>query len=172
MDLSLDTIDVWQVDGDIPPREFLKAIGPLFSPSDVVLFGAYEPTPTLQDALGSLGTTRHEHLDGFFMCFNFNRSEHPKGCAFQYIIQDTPFEDILRLDDSVLSQKDIASFYDHVLAFRPGVPQLPLMTFHDAACGGTLYLSGHYSESEAQSFAERVSRMALNIRNPVLTNQE
>lgn len=172
MDLPLDTIDVWQIDGDIGSRDFLRSLAPILSPGDVVLFGAYEPTDILQTAFLSLGATRHEHLDGFFMSFDFNRSEHPNGCAFHYIIRDTPFEDILRLDDSVLSQKDIPSFYDHVLAFRPGVPRLPLMTFHDAACGGTLYLSGHYSESEAHGFSERVNRKVVSIQNPVLTNQK
>ena len=172
MDLPLDTIDVWQVDGDIEPRDLLKAIGPLLSSGDVVLFGAYEPTDRMDDALQRLGATRHGHLDGFFMSFEFNRSEHPNGCAFEYVVQKAPFEDILQLDDSVLSQKDIPSFYDHILAFRPGVPRLPLMTFHDAACGGTLYLSGHYSESEALGFAGRISRKIVAVQNPVLTNQK
>jgi len=172
MDLPLDTLQVWQIDGAVGPRDFLKGIAPLLSPGDVAMFGSYEPTEKLSDALESLGAIRHLHLDGYFMSFYANRSEHPNGCAFEYTIKNTPFEDILQFDEQTLSQKDISSFYDHFLAFRPGIPKVPLITFHDAVCGGTLYLSGHYSRSDAESVANRLSLKASLVDNPVLKFQE
>ena len=172
MDLSLETIDVWEIQGDLPPRDFLPAIAQLLSPGDIAMFGCYEPTPELEMALAEAGASRHDHLEGFFMCFYANRSEHPNGCAFRYTIHGKPFEDILRLSDAILSQKDIPSFYDHFVAYRPGIPQLPLISFHDAAYGGTLYLSGHYTEEHARTAARSLSREAVQITNPILSQQK
>jgi hypothetical protein len=159
---------VWQIDGALSPRDFLPAIRPLLTLGDIAMFGMYEPTEALPRALTELGATQHAHIEGFSMCFDINRDVHPKGCAFQYVIKDTPFDDILQLEDSILAQTDIGSFYDHFLVFRPGTPRLPLMTFHDAACGGSLYLSGHYSEAEIRPVAEKLSRKAHRVDNPIL----
>ncbi len=172
MDLPLDTIDVWQIEGEIAPRQFLHAISPLLFPGDIVLFGCYEPTESMQDALVSLGATTHSHIDGFCMCFDINRQEHPDGCAFRFTIPEDRFESLLRFDDQTLSQKDNSSFYDHILAFRPGIPQLPLFTFHDAACGGDLYFSGHYAKTDIDALAARLSKRATQILNPVLQQQK
>jgi hypothetical protein len=168
MDLSLETIDVWKFEGDIPPLAFLQSIRSLVSSGDIAMFGSYEPTPLLQDALLALGARKHLHLEGFFMCFDFNRCEHPNGCAFEYTVHDSAFADILDLDSSILQQKDIPSFFDHFIAYRPGIPMTPLISFHDAACGGTLYLSGLYSESVAHGLGQRLDVPFSRIQNPVL----
>jgi len=171
MDLPLRTVEVWQFEGDMTPRVFLGGVELLLRPGDVILFGSYEPTEKSHNALKSTGAARHDHIDGFHMSFCANRGEHPNGCAFQYHLPERRFGHLLQFDDSTLSQKDIPSFYDHVLAFRPGTPLLPLFTFHDAAYGGTPCFSGHYSESDMLFIAVRLCRTATKTMNPILQNK-
>jgi hypothetical protein len=168
MDIALETIDVWRFDGDIAPLDFLRAARCLLSENDIALFGAYEPTPVLIAALASIGAISHAHLPEFFTCFDLNRSNYPHGCAFEYHIESPPFSDILALDQCILEQQDIPSFYDHFIAFRPGRPQIPLISFHDAVCGGTLYISGLYSEEDAEKLASELNVSYLRMENPAL----
>jgi len=168
MDIALETIDVWRFDGDIAPQSFLRAASCLLAEGDIALFGAYEPTPVLISALTSIGAIAHAHLPEFSTCFDLNRSEHPHGCAFEYHVGSSPFSDILALDQAILKQKDIPSFYDHFIAFRPGRPRIPLISFHDAACGGTLYISGFYSKEDAEELARELDVSCVSIENPVL----
>ena len=168
MDIALETIDVWRFDGDIAPLDFIRAASCLLVENDIAFFGAYEPTLVLISALTNIGAISHAHLPEFFVCFDFNRSEYPHGCAFEYHIGSTPFSSILALDQSILIQKDIPSFYDHFIAFRPGRPQIPLISFHDAVCGGTLYISGLYSKEDAEALANELDVSCLRIENPAL----
>ncbi len=168
MDIALETIDVWRFDGDVDPQNFLRAARCLLAENDVAMFGAYEPTPVLISALTSIGAISHAELPEFFTCFDLNRSEHPHGCAFEYHVGSSPFSDILALDQSILKQKDIPSFFDHFIAYRPGRPKIPLISFHDAACGGTLYISGFYSKEDAEEVARQLDVSCISIENPVL----
>ena len=168
MDIVLETIDVWRFDGKIDPVDFIRAASYLLVENDIALFGTYEPTLALILALTNIGAISHAHLPEFFTCFDFNRSEYPNGCAFEYHIGSSPFSNILALDQSVFMQKDIPGFYDHFIAFRPGCPQIPLISFHDAVCGGTLYISGLYSKEDAEALANELHVSYLRIQNPAL----
>ena len=172
MDIPLETIDVWRFDGDIDPLSFLRAAQCILAEGDIAMFGAYEPTANLTKALTGLGATSHSHLPEFYTAFDLNRSEHPDGCAFEFRIGGSNFSEILALDRDVLRQKDIDSFYDHFIAFRPGRPRVPLISFHDAACGGTLYISGHYSHEEADTMAGALGFAAVRVENPVLASTQ
>ena len=57
-------------------------------------------------------------------------------------------------------------FFDHVVAYRPSEPVLPLLSFHDAFFGGELYLSGLYSKTTAKAFARRLGVKVRLVTNP------
>ena len=168
MDIPLETICLWRIDGEFAQRSIITFLSKVLEEGDVVIFGAYEPTPELMIALSNLGAVRHFHLPDFFTSFDFNRSEHPEGSAFELIVNKHLWNKILDLPDSILRQTDIAFFFDHVLAYRPGTPRVPLISFHDAACGGTLYVSGLYSPEQAAAFAATLAGEAKEVRNPTL----
>ena len=63
-------------------------------------------------------------------------------------------------------QDDKALFFDHLLAYRRGVPIIPLLCFHDAFIGGTLALSGLYSETTVRKFATALRSAYALQRNP------
>ncbi|MDF3058219.1 MAG: hypothetical protein K0R17_2434 [Rariglobus sp.] len=168
MDIPLKTIDVWEVEGAPAPRDFLSAVTKLLKTGDIIVFAAYEPTESLREALLRLGGIKRQELPQFYTSFEANRSEHPDGCAFEFSITESCIDRILELPDDVLHQKDIPSFYDHFIAYRRGHPLVPLVTFHDAACGGTLYLSGLYTEEEAGAFSVLLGLKSKSILNPVL----
>lgn len=168
MDIPLKTIDVWEIEGTTAPRVFLSALAKLLKSGDIILFAAYEPTETLTQVLLGLGAVKRGDIPQFYTCFEGNRSEHPNGCAFEFSITESLIADILNLPDDVLRQTDITCFYDHFIAYRPGRPLIPLLTFHDAACGGTLYLSGLFEESEISAFCMQIGLTPKYILNPVL----
>ena len=168
MEITFNTETVWQIDFEFEARQFLSATAILLQEGDVVLFGAYEPTPELVSALEGLGATSHEHIPEFYTSFIYNRVDHPRGCAFEYRITAPVFADILSLDPAVLKQTDIPSFFDHFIAYRPSVPKAPLISFHDAACGGTLYISEGYSPDLAAGLAQRLGGTCMRVPNPIL----
>ena len=170
MEIPLQTFEVWEYDGEATPRDLLEALSILLSPQDIVIFGCYEPTERLTQALLQVGAKQHSEMKEFYSSFEVNRSENPNGCAFELALGDTFFSDVLSIPEDTLKQKDIPSFYDHILAYRPGAPRVPLFTFHDAACGGTLYLSGLYTQKEAVDFAKKLGGKCFETRNPIFKN--
>jgi hypothetical protein len=168
MDISLETISLWQINGEFAQRTIITFLSKVLDEGDVVVFGAYEPTPQLMTELSNLGAVRRSHLPDLFTCFDLNRSEHPEGSAFEWIVNTHLWEKVLALPDSILRQADIPFFFDHVLAYRPGTPRVPLISFHDAACGGTLYISGLYSREQAEAFASSMGGTAEEVENPAL----
>ncbi len=168
MDIPLKTIDVWQLEGTIEPRTFLSALPELVKIGDIMVFAAYEPTESLTQALLPLGGVQRGELPRFYTSFHLNREEHPNGCAFEFSMTESWIASILSLPDDLLRQKDIPLFYDHFIAYRPGHPEVPLMTFHDASCGGTLFLSGLFSETEVATFSTLIGLKPNLILNPVL----
>jgi hypothetical protein len=168
MEITFSTETVWQIDFEFEARRFLSATALLLGEGDVVLFGAYEPTPELVSALTRLGATSHEHLPEFYTSFIYNRADHPRGCAFEYKIAAPVFTDILSIDPAILKQTDIPSFFDHFIAYRPTLPKTPLISFHDAACGGTLYLADSYAPDLVVEFSKLLGGACTHVRNPIL----
>lgn len=168
MDITLETDEVWKFDFEFESIVFLSAASILLNEGDIALFGAYEPTPELVLGLKAVGAIPRAHIPEFSTCFDGNRIEHPHGSAFEYRIGISGFTDILRLGHSILRQKDIPSFYDHFIAFRPGSTRTSLISFHDAACGGTLYVSGIYNQESVVEMAKHLSGSFSRVRNPAL----
>jgi hypothetical protein len=168
MDITFETQAVWQFAFEFNPLGFISAASAVLREGDVAIFGAYEPTPEMISALIAAGAAPRAHIPEFSTCFDLNRSEHPHGSAFEYSIGAAGFARILSIEPSALRQKDIPSFYDHFIAFRPGSPRIALISFHDAACGGTLYISGHYEKDVALGLAARLSGSCKRVRNPSL----
>jgi hypothetical protein len=168
MDITFETEKVWKFRFEFEPLTFLSAAAVLMEEGDVALFGAYEPTAELVSALVALGAIPQAHIPEFFTSFDMNRSEHPHGSAFEYRIGTSGFTDILKLDRAILRQADIPSFYDHFIAYRPHSPRIPLISFHDAACGGTLYVSDIYERETVSKMATLLAASFSRVRNPVL----
>ncbi|MEM9478052.1 MAG: hypothetical protein AAGA58_00165 [Verrucomicrobiota bacterium] len=169
MDQPLDTSSVWQIDGEWSSRTFLSAAESLLSEGDVALFGAYEPTRELSEALLELGCKAHNHLEGFYTCFDINRSEHPDGCVFAMPIGSIGFSQILSLEPAILRQNDNPEFYDHFVAYRLDDQRIPLMSHHDAFSGGSLFLSTVYAQEDVETLSASLGGEAKMIENPVLT---
>tara|TARA_R100000027_G_scaffold61790_1_gene53399 strand:- start:63 stop:584 length:522 start_codon:yes stop_codon:yes gene_type:complete len=172
MEILLHTFEVWKLDAESPTKEFLRACSGILSSGDIAVFGAYEPTIELTQNLLHLGAKKHLEMKEFYSSFELNRYEHPNGCAFEYSLGENVFSDLLAIPENILRQKDIQCFYDHFLAYRPGTPRVPLISFHDAACGGTLYLSGLYSESTVRKFSEKISAEYSKVTNPIYSKNK
>lgn len=168
MDIVLETPYVWELDFEFEPPGFLSAAASLLQEGDIVLFGAYEPTPILVAALTAIGATPHAHLPEFHTAFNYNRAEHPHGSAFEYRLGHLGLTPIVNLDRTILQQTDIPSFYDHFISYRPGNPRIPLISFHDAACGGLLYLSDSYHHVAVDAVARQLNGTCRRILNSAI----
>jgi hypothetical protein len=168
MEIPLQTIDVWEVEPSPAPRDLFSALRGILNEHDVIVMGAYEPTDALANALIDAGGVRHTELTHFYTSFEMNRSEHPNGCAYEFTFSDETVSKILAISPEILRQKDVDSFYDSFIAYRPGTPRIPLISFHDASCGGTLYLSGLFQEEELKGVLSTLGASAKSILNPVL----
>ena len=168
MEIPLQTIDVWEVEASPAPRDLLSALRGILKEQDVIVVAAYEPTDALAHALVNAGGVRHAELPHFYTSFEMNRSEHPNGCAYEFRFSDETMLKILAISPEILRQKDVDSFYDSFIAYRPGMPRIPLISYHDASCGGTLYLSGLFREEELKAFLSILGAPAKSILNPVL----
>jgi hypothetical protein len=69
-------------------------------------------------------------------------------------------------------QKDKPLFFDHVLAYRRGLPALPLFCYHDAFTGGPLYLSGLFQEEAVKAFTTELGVTYARELNPECKIQE
>jgi hypothetical protein len=107
----------------------------------------------------------------FHTSFEVNRVEHPHGCAFELSLVHDSLTSLLRQGCEALRQRDKEVFFDHVLAYRPTMPKIPLFSFHDAFNGGTLTLSGIYSEDTASLFSSKIAGSIRSLVNPYFSNQ-
>jgi hypothetical protein len=170
MFISLETIDVWEVIGDFDVADFFLALSVITKESDIVAIGSYDPPPDILNKLITLNVPidRKNHYTPFDdFCFYVNRYEYPRGLALAF---NTQKEHLRVLAQCAKEGKDEyrKSFIDHVVAYRPEDPLLPLMDFHDAFQGGRLLFSGHYSDEAMEVFAKRLGTTVSRILNPVL----
>ena len=180
MYLRLRTSDVWEIRGNFGPGPLFKALSLVCAPDDILIVGSYWVS---EDVLLQLAANEIRLPEGyekpFSETFDLNKSEYPGGRFYVFNPKETVLDRLAAL--SVVSrggvEKDI--FFDHLLVYREGRPLIPLVYFHDAfsgetrdaSTGGTLYLSGHYSDQTINAFAERLGATAELVDNPDLRVQ-
>ena len=172
MELFPNTDKIWEIDTGVGALRFIEALGTILQVGDVLVFGAYEPTPELTRHLIATGAIQKREIPDLYTSFDFNRGEHPNGCAFELPIASNTLESLIRPGPGVLRQRDKDSFFDHFVAYRPTVPKTPLLNFHAAFCGGTLVLSGIFDESAARRFSSRIEGSITIAENPYFVPPE
>jgi hypothetical protein len=172
MEILFDTPNVWEIDTDVDTQTFVEALPTILQVGDVVVFGAYEPTPELSRHLVAIGAAQKSEIPDLHTSFALNRYEHPNGCAFELTVVADTFQSLLVPGPGVLRQRDEARFFDHVLAYRPATPRIPLFCFHDAFHGGLLLLSGTYDEEVVRLFSSQVEGSITLVSNLHMNSME
>ncbi len=165
MYIALETIDVWEIDGDFEPCVFLNALPYICVPDDVLVVGSYDVE---EGILGWLLENEIELPDGekpFSDTFDLNRDEYPRGKSFILNPGEAQNKQLSAFCGVENGGRDRQLFFDHIAIYRPGVPLVPLLNFHDAF-RGTLYLSGHYSAKRIGSFASALGATFKLMINP------
>jgi hypothetical protein len=166
MNLSLETCDVWTLDAEFTPRQFFAALPRILVDGDVLAFGAYESSSRSLSAFESMRATQGDLGKIYDATFEMNREEHPCGRSFEVAYSADATARLVEMSAWEDGQNDVPLFFDHVLAYRRGVPVLPLFCFHDAFAGSPLYLSGLFSEEAVRVFAAELGVTAVREVNP------
>jgi hypothetical protein len=168
MNISLETIDIWKIEGGFDAAGLFSALPKICFETDVLGIGSYHLFEEASQWLQANEIQNVEEKPFDDRCFDVNRKQYPHGKS--YALHAGPSQ-LLHL--SLLSgkakggvEKDL--FFDHLLIYRSGEPIIPLLDFHDAFTGGELYLSGLYSQAAVQSFATALGVHAERVKNPIL----
>ena len=169
MDLPLSTIDVWTFQNEFSPVPFLRQLRKILRDGDVIAVGSYSPSKRLTDSLIALGATETDVDVIYHVCFRFNRDEHPNGRSFELVTSDAILDALVTEAQRSDGQDDKPLFFDHIVAYRRGIPVIHLLSFHDAFYGGELIVSGLYSEEIIRDFAAGLSSAFERQQNPVIS---
>jgi len=172
MNIPLETIDVWEIDGELTPSDFFQALPHICIPSDRLVIGSYSPSDHVRKWLAEHEVSvdrKNSRVPFSAECFDVNRQEYPLGRAFAIPPGVDQLAELSLMAKRKGGSTDKDLFFDHVLVYRPGEPLLPLLDFHDAFFGGALLLSGLFSDESAKSFSKSMGARASRIRNPVLS---
>lgn len=159
MYIALRTKTVWSIEAeeDFSYRKFFCFLPMLLtSGTEIIMLGAYEPPEKAKNWLEEHSIELKKHLQEFFDGnFSLNRREYPEGRAFAI---PATTDNCLALAELCQTGGDGGNYrglyFDHIAAFRPGDPWLPLINFHDATTGGALELSGLYGEGQVKAYAK------------------
>jgi len=169
MYISLSTLEVWQINGDVSAGSFFESVGKLLNESDTLVLGIYDSSDEIQDYLALAGTDLEGQNDFPFKdTFDMNRDEYPRGSAHLISPSNSILTKLAEFARKPKGGKDSDVFVDHILAYRIGVPMLPLFNFHDAFSGGIMYVSGMYSNEEISTFTEATGESFCRVDNPEL----
>lgn len=171
MNISLATIDVWEIAGNFDAASLLKALSQICTSTDILVVGAYNPSGQSMDWLRSNEIQLSNDEIPFQACgFEMNRAKYPLARAYPLHPTDLVIDDLCALAKNPGGSVDKDEFFDHILIYRPGTPVIPLMNFHDAFSGGSLYISGHFSLEAATSFSALLEATAKSMLNPEIEN--
>lgn len=164
MYLSLKTIDVWAIDGCFTATSLFTGAQHLIEDHMILTIGSYNACKEIREYLESvaltLNTVPYKHS------FEYNRIEFPNGRPYDLAVKSEILKELCKYSMHAQGSVDKTLFFDHLVAFRIGVPMLPLVSFHDAFNGGVLYLSGHYSEKDINQFVKALGCNAELVSNP------
>jgi len=129
-------------------------------------FGAYNPSQRFLASPLAHQATATDAETIYTVTFDLNRARHPNGRSFELPMCDAILDALVLEAQRSDGQDDKPLFFDHFVAYRRGIPAVPLLCFHDAFAGGTLALSGLYSEAIVRSFATDLPSAYALHRNP------
>ena len=163
MYIPLQTHDIWEIDGDFSPPQLIENLSSILEVDDIIAFGAYEPNG---DIFGDIPSSTTDAGKIYFTSFDLNRTEHPNGRSHEIAYSDIYRGRLKQLAELSNGQIDKQLFFDHLLAYRHGLPVLPLFCFHDAFYGGQLTLSGLYTEETIKQFSSSLDASFNKVSNP------
>lgn len=159
-------MDIWSLEDEFTPMEFLRALRYLLQADDVIAFGAYMPSPRFLASPLALHAATADAERIYYTSFDANRREHPNGRSFEVVASDNAFQAMIAEAQREDGQDDKPLFFDHFVAYRRGIPTVPLLSFHDAFFGGTLAVSALYAEATVREFAAALPSTYTRKRNP------
>lgn len=165
MYIALETIKAWEIKGDFIAKVFFSSLSIILSDQDYLVIGAYNPSPSSIDIMTRYEITNNNEAYPFNHSFDFNRDEYPIGRAYVFKFENHLVEELVNLATQENGSNDKQLFFDHVLAYRPGTPTIPLLNFHDAFYGGSLYLSGLFCKKKVTDFANSLNAHAKDDFN-------
>ena len=165
MDLCLTMSDVWTFPAEFSAPSFLRQLDTLLRDGDIIAVGAYSPSPRIRVALTDLGATDTDADTIYNTCFRYNRREHPNGRSFELPKTSATLAFLTAEAERPGGQDDKPLFFDHIVAYRRGLPVVPLLSFHDAFYGGTLRVSGLYPEATIRTFAAGLPSTYVSQQN-------
>lgn len=98
--------------------------------------------------------------------FEANRKKYPPARSFEIKGSGTNLRQLGELSKSLAGSDPMP--FDHIVAFRPGIPIVPMVNFRDADSGGDIQLSGLFDEDVVPAFAAQLGRDAKRLLDPVL----
>ncbi len=166
MYIVLNTINVWEVRGDFSAAALFDALQWIATQGDIIVIGAYNPCDEAYDWLLKNSIDDPVQPPPYGHSFEANRREFPRGRAFSLPFSAATLSGLKELSLLAWGSVDIAVFFDHLAIYRPGLPVIPLVNFHDAFYGGGLFLSGLYRENELRAFFETMGVRGEYVANP------
>jgi len=166
MYIALKTHEIWIIEDEFQPSRFFSVLGSVIGKGGIVAFSAYEPSERSIAEFEKLGATQQDIPIIYQGTFELNRGEHPNGRSFEIVFTDTITARLMEMCSWKDGQKDKPLFFDHMLAYRRGLPVLPLFCHHDAFCGGALWLSGLFDEKTIRTLAGNLGVTHAQISNP------
>lgn len=170
MYMPLETINVWEIQGHFTPSNLFSSLHLVLCHGDYIVIGAYNPSTRSMRLMKKNEMPLKISERHFIDSFDANRDEYPNGKAYVFKYNTATLDLLLDLSNQKRGSKDIDLFFDHVLAYRPTSPMIPLMDFHDAFNGGTLYFSGLYDKNTIFSFARTLNATPKNYFHPAIKN--
>jgi hypothetical protein len=166
VNLPLLTAEIWTFEDEFSPDSFLNQLKVLLQKGDTIAFGAYAPSQRfLMSTLGQVASIE-DAGKVYPTFFDANREEHPHGRSFELAMTEEIQEALLSESTRTDGQSDKPLFFDHFIAYRRGLPMVPLLSFHDAFYGGELWVSGLYPADVIQAFSKGLPSKYQLQRNP------
>ena len=166
MYISLKTKDIWLIDGSFSALQLFSKIELLLSSNDTLVVGSYNPCDFAYEWLTKAHRANEKSSKPYRDSFDLNRNELPRGRSYELSMNEKNIEGLKGLCQLKNGSLDKQLFFDHLLAYRNGKPVLPLLSFHDAFNGGSLWVSAHYEEKELKDFVSSLSVEGRLVKNP------
>jgi hypothetical protein len=159
MNLDLRTYRHWIVGGEYRAATFWKALDLLCNPGDRIVIGSYWMLPELRKEIRGRSLPALA-APPYLESFRFNLNEYPDGAAHELPCDRATIDLLVHMSAIANGGVEKPLFFDHVVAYRPGSPIVPLLSYHDAFCGGWLELSGLYAQQAVHAFVTTLGQGA------------
>ncbi|RYD70059.1 MAG: hypothetical protein EOP84_27315 [Verrucomicrobiaceae bacterium] len=172
MNLHLGTIDIWTAETPQSPSAFFGSLHHLLDENDILAIGSYDLDQAAEIWFSQNAIPVESTDVPYDDSFELNREEYPRGRAWHFRPTREIFSGLASLVETLPRFPHGPTCIDHILAYRAGIPALPLLNFRHAFGLGDLHLSGHFSEATIRSFALDSELVIERAENPVLASVE